>query len=176
MALDTSIFYFLNGLAGKSHVCDILIIFSAQYFQYLLIIAFFVFLFYCLKDKREKIRIFLAIVISIIVSRVCVAGVIRFFYHRPRPFIFDDVHQLIFPNGYSFPSGHSAFFFAMATAIYFYNKKLGIIFFIAALFMNVSRVIAGVHYPSDIIGGMIIGAISALFVHFLTMKRYNKKI
>ncbi|MBU3964258.1 phosphatase PAP2 family protein [Patescibacteria group bacterium] len=176
MSLDLNIFFFLNGLTDKSRVFDIIVIFFAQYIQYFLVVLFFIFLFYCLKNKQEKIRAFLTTIVSIIVSRVCITGLIRLFYHRPRPFIFNSIHQLIFSNGYSFPSGHSAFFFAMATAIYFYNKKLGITFFIAAIFMNMSRVISGVHYPSDIVGGMIIGIISALFVRFFTEKRFNKKL
>ncbi|MBI4837321.1 MAG: phosphatase PAP2 family protein [Candidatus Portnoybacteria bacterium] len=45
----------------------------------------------------------------------------------------------------------------MSTAIYFYNKKWGTAFFIASILMNVSRIVAGVHYPSDIIGGAIVG-------------------
>ncbi|MBU1045654.1 phosphatase PAP2 family protein [Patescibacteria group bacterium] len=176
MSLDLKIVFFLNGLTGQSSIFDIAVILFAQYLQYLLVVSFFIFLFYWLKSRREKIRAFLTIVISIILSRVCIAGLIHFLYHRPRPFVFNNIHQLIFPNGYSFPSGHSAFFFATATAIYFYNKKLGITFFIAAILMNMSRIIAGVHYPSDIIGGMIIGVISALLVRFFAERGYNKKI
>jgi undecaprenyl-diphosphatase len=176
MAIDTSIFYLLNDLAGKSPILDIIFIFLAKYFQYLLIILFFAFLFFVKKENKEKIRIFLITISSAVVARLGVVELIRLFYHQLRPFVIHNVHQLFPESGYSFPSGHSAFFFAMAMAIYFYNKKLGIIFFIAAIFMNVSRVIAGVHYPSDIIGGMIVGIITAWLIHFLAERIKSEKI
>ncbi|MCX6737982.1 MAG: phosphatase PAP2 family protein [Candidatus Parcubacteria bacterium] len=176
MTIDTNIFYFFNNLAGKSAFFDILFIFLAKYLQYLLVILFLAFLFFVQKKNKEKIHIFLITIFSAIVARLGVVELIRLFYHRPRPFIIHNVHQLIPESGYSFPSGHSAFFFAIATAIYFYNKKLGIIFFIAAIFMNVSRIIVGVHYPSDIIGGMFVGVITAWLIHLLAIKIKKKKI
>lgn len=176
MTIDTNIFYFFNGLVGHSPIFDIIVIFLAKYLQYLLAILFLAFLFFIQKKNKEKIHIFLITIFSALVARIAIVELIRIFYHRPRPFVIYDVHQLIPENGYSFPSGHSAFFFAIATAIYFYNKKLGIVFFIAAIFMNLSRVIAGVHYPSDIIGGAIVGIITAWLIHFLVVKIKNKKI
>ena len=49
----------------------------------------------------------------------------------------------------------------MATAVYLYNKKWGIGFFIATILITMSRVIAGVHYPSDILDGAAIGILVA---------------
>ena len=174
MPLDTNIFYFLNSLAGKSRAFDILVIFLSQYLQYLLGVLFLIFLYFLQKGKREKICIFLTTIFSIIISRLFITGLIRLFHHRPRPFAFNNVHQLIFPNGYSFPSGHSAFFFAMAAAIFLFNKKMGIIFFAGAILMNVSRIIAGAHYLSDIMAGAIIGIFSAFLAGFL-VKRLEEK-
>ena len=107
-------------------------------------------------------------------ARFGVAEIIRLFYKNPRPFLNHNVHQLILVNGYSFPSGHSAFFFAMATAIYFFNKKWGIGFFAASIIIGLSRVIAGVHYPSDIFGGMVIGIIVACLVFYFTNRKLGK--
>src|SRR3989338_6972595 len=107
-------------------------------------------------------QIFLVTVISAFVARFGITEIIRFFYHRPRPFLALPVHQLLTENAWSFPSGHATFFFAIATAIYLYNKKWGTFFFIASILMTVSRVIAGIHYPSDIIGGAFIGIAVAL--------------
>ena len=64
----------------------------------------------------------------------------------------------------------------MAATIYLYNKKWGIGFFIAALLMNISRIVAGVHYPSDILGGMIVGVIVAYVVFYLAEKKKTKEI
>lgn len=171
MILDIKLFHFLNNLVGQSHVFDALIIFFASYLQYFLIAIFFAFLYFSAYLKREKLHIFFITAFSVIVSRFGITELIRFFYHRPRPFITDsNVQYLVSDNSWSFPSGHSAFFFAMAMAIYLYNKKWGIGFFIATLLMNLSRIIAGVHYPSDILGGAIVGIMIAYAIINLKIK------
>lgn len=166
MTLDIKLFYFFNNLAEQSRIFDALVIFLAGYFRYLLIAIFLLLFYFWQYARREKLRIFWVTVISIIIARLGAVELIRFFYHRPRPFVAYQVHQLLSENGWSFPSGHSAFFFAMATAIYLYNKKWGTGFFLAAILMNISRIIAGVHYPSDILGGAIIGMAVAYIVFY----------
>ncbi|MDP3685527.1 MAG: phosphatase PAP2 family protein [bacterium] len=159
MTFDVKLFYFLNDLAGQSRIFDTAIVFFAEYFQYFLVLTLLLLLYFSGYAKQEKLRIFWVIAASTIVARLGMTELIRFFYHRPRPFMTYQVHQLLTENAWSFPSGHSAFFFAMATTLCFYNKKWGIGFFVAALLMNISRVIAGVHYPTDILGGMLIGIV-----------------
>ncbi len=165
--MDINFFYFLNNLAGQYRIFDTLVVFFAEYFQYLLIAIFLLLLFFSKYAKQEKLRLFWVTVVSTIVARLGVVELIRFFYHRSRPFVTYQVHQLLSENGWSFPSGHSAFFFAMAMAIYLYNKKWGIGFFLAAILMNISRIIAGVHYPSDIISGAIVGMAVAYIVFYI---------
>jgi undecaprenyl-diphosphatase len=94
-------------------------------------------------------------------ARYGVTEIIRFFYHRPRPFLTYHVHQLIPETSYSFPSGHSTFFFAFSYAVYLYNKKWGIWFLSATTVLTIARIMAGVHYPSDIVGGIILGTLVA---------------
>lgn len=174
MVLDLKLFFFLNNFAGKSRIFDIVIIFLASYLQYFLIAAFLLLLFFSAYSKREKIYIFWTAIISAVIARLGITEIIRFFYHRPRPFINHTVIQLIPESAWSFPSGHSAFFFALATAIYFYNKKWGIGFFIVAILMNINRVISGVHYPSDILSGAIIGIAIAFIVFYFAQKMKAK--
>lgn len=170
MALDIQIFYLLNNLAGKSEFFNWFVIFAADYLQYVLA-AVFLFLLFCAGySRKEKIEIFLITATSMVVARSGVTELIRFLYHRPRPFMVYSVNQLVANGSYSFPSGHAALFFAMATAIYFYNKKWGAWFFIAAILMGAARVIAGVHYPTDILGGAAIGILSAYAVFYLVKK------
>lgn len=166
MTLDVPLLYWLNNLTGKSRIFDTFIIFLASYSPYFLVAAFLVLLYFAAYSRREKFYIFWTTIISIGVARGVITEIIRFFYHRPRPFLVYQLHQLISGHRWSFPSGHAAFFFAMATAIYLYNKKWGLWFFIAALLMNISRIAAGVHYPSDILGGMIIGILVAYVIFY----------
>lgn len=175
MSLDLKIFYFLNNLAGKNPVFDALTIFFAEYLGYFLILFFFAILFFYSAFKSQKIKILLTVFVSMIIARFGIVSLIRFFYHRTRPFVDHNVNQLIVNNYFSFPSGHAALFFAMATAIFFYNRKWGLWFFVAAILMGFSRVIAGVHYPSDIIGGAVIGILTSYLI-FLVAEKNSPKL
>jgi undecaprenyl-diphosphatase len=76
------------------------------------------------------------------------------------------------PNSASFPSGHAAFYSAIAFYILLKDKKLGIFALICAFLISVSRVFVGVHWPIDIVAGFIVGLISALIVDkFLPTKK-----
>ena len=58
-------------------------------------------------------------------------------------------------------------FFALATAVWFANRKWGAWYFILATLMGIARIYAGVHWPLDIIGGAAIGIVSTLCVRWL---------
>ena len=171
MSLDTQLFYFLNNLASQSQLFDSIIVFLASYLAYILIIVFLALVFFSQYQRREKLQILFVAGASAIIARFGAVELIRLFYQRPRPFsALDNVQQLLISNEWSFPSGHSAFFFALATAIYLHNKKWGIGFFVATILITVSRVIAGIHYPSDIIGGAAIGIVVAYAVFYLARR------
>lgn len=180
MSLDTKLFYFFNDFAGRHRILDALAVFFAEYLQYLAVAAFLLLLCFSVYSWRKKIRVFLVASVSAAVARLGITEIIRFFYQRPRPFVTLQVHKLL-SNGWfyndkewSFPSGHSAFFFAMATVIYLYNKKWGVWFFVAAILINISRVVVGVHYPSDIFGGAIVGLLSGFAIFFIAEKSKTK--
>lgn len=175
MSFDLKIFYFFNNLAGKSDVFDFTAIFFADYLEYALAAIFILFLYLENRSHWQKFQIFLITAISMAIARFGVTNLIRFLYPRPRPFETYNINILITNNGSSFPSGHAALFFAMAMAIYFYNKKWGAWFFAVALVMGIARVIAGVHYPTDILGGAIIG-VSVSYLVFLTAEKNSPKL
>lgn len=173
MSLDLYIFRIINGLAGKLWFLDWIGIFLAQYLAYILVFAF---LFFLLKEKNWKKRLyFLALVaLSVILARGIITEVIRFIYPRPRPFTVLQLQPLIGESAYgSLPSGHATAFFALAFAVFYFFRdfasreianKWGLWFSIAALSMGIGRIFAGVHWPSDILGGAIIGFASVLIV------------
>lgn len=81
---------------------------------------------------------------------------------RPRPFqSLDHVRLLVgMPHGYSFPSGHTTISFAAATAIFGKHKRLGVAALVLAALIGFSRVYVGVHYPFDVLGGVLVGILS----------------
>jgi len=162
MTLDTELLFLLNSLAGQSALLDGVIVFFAKYLAYITVAALLVLLYFSSYAHREKLRIFFVAIAAGLVARYGAVELVRYFYERPRPFVDLEVTQLLSHTAGSFPSGHAAFFFAMATALYLYNKKWRIGFFAAAVLITVSRVVAGIHYPSDILGGAIIGILIGL--------------
>jgi len=142
------------------------IIFSAKYLGYVLLAVFLILFF------RNRRKDFLIIpLFSALLSRFVFTEIIRFFYFRPRPFIENGVAPLIehAPSA-SFPSGHAAFFFALSAGVYYYNKKAGLWFFAASAAIGLARVFAGVHYFTDVLGGLAIGVFSFWLVSFFYKK------
>ncbi len=92
-----------------------------------------------------------------------VASALKEIIGRLRPFIsLDGVHSLLLWGGHdSFPSTHATFFAALATAIFVADRRAGYIYIFFALVIGISRFIVGVHFPSDVFAGGILGFIIA---------------
>ncbi|MGD8345104.1 MAG: phosphatase PAP2 family protein [Desulfobacterales bacterium] len=81
--------------------------------------------------------------------------------HRPCE-VLSGVHQRISPSDrFSFPSGHTAAAFVIATLIAHFFPILTVPVSIWAMLVGVSRIYLGVHYPTDIIAGLVIGILCA---------------
>ena len=168
MSLDAQFAIGLNSLAGLSPVLDSIVVFFASHLAYVLVLAFLAFIVFSAYTRGQKWEMLLVAGASALIARAVVTELIRYFYHRPRPFTDLPVHNLFVDTAWSFPSGHATFFFALSTAVYLYNKRWGTWFFVATVLMTVSRVIAGVHYPSDIVAGALIGIGIAYGTYSLT--------
>ncbi len=166
--MNIEIFRFLNSFSLQNIFLDKVIIFLASTFGVILIIFSVLFLFFYKYPKWDKenalilakrrVKEILFIFGSAVLAWVAVE-ILKSLFAIPRPFLaLKDVHLLFAHGGNdSFPSGHAAFFSSLATSIYFYHKKIGVWFFFGAVIIGVSRVMAGVHFPVDILGGFILG-------------------
>jgi len=118
----------------------------------------------CYKNTRNVgIAALITLVACIIINNI----ILKNFVARPRPFeMLTQLQALIKkPTDFSFPSGHTASSFAVAGAIYFLgNKNWGIGAFILAGAIGFSRLYLGVHYPSDVICGGMVGIFTSLLV------------
>ncbi len=164
MNLDLQLFYVLNNLAGKSHFFDRTVIFFADYLQYTVLIVLIFTLFFQEAKRKEKYYFLVALAISTIIARLGIVNLFRFFYHRPRPFMVHEVNQLLTNLDWSFPSGHATVFFAVAFVAYKYNKRWGAVLYVVSFFITISRIIGGIHYPSDILGGLLLGSLVSYIV------------
>jgi undecaprenyl-diphosphatase len=165
-SLDTSIFYFLYNIGQKLGV-NWLFVFFASYLPYLIVLVF-LYVVYKSGDLRQKIYFFAFGFLAALISRGIITEVIRYFLPRSRPFVALNLTPMLIDSSASFPSGHATFFFALAFCTFLISKKWGWILTGAAVVTTVSRVIAGVHWPSDIVGGAIIaGAVFALMYYWI---------
>lgn len=90
-------------------------------------------------------------------------GVLKHLFARTRPCDVNAAVELLIarPVDFSFPSGHTAASFASVSALYFAGEKRLFRFaFVLAVLIAFSRLYLYVHYPTDILGGIVIGVIS----------------
>ncbi|OGG49524.1 hypothetical protein A3F28_00275 [Candidatus Uhrbacteria bacterium RIFCSPHIGHO2_12_FULL_57_11] len=92
---------------------------------------------------------------------------------RPRPFVvFSDINKLIEKSADSpaFPSGHAVAGFAIAYGLFLWNRRVGTVALILAAIIGIGRVAVGVHYPSDIIAGALLGILASWLVWRITKR------
>lgn len=95
-----------------------------------------------------------------LVSSIVTQGLKRV-VKRERPYVtYSDIHKLDVGGGYSFPSGHTSAAFSTATSLSLLYPKWYVIapVYLYAGLVGYSRVYEGVHYPSDVLAGAIVGA------------------
>lgn len=103
------------------------------------------------------------------------ADLVKNLFARPRPFLFWSGVNVIFspPLNFSFPSGHTATAFAAAYFLDQYCFKQNRWVYLAALWVGITRIYIGVHYPTDILGGIVVGIGSAAIIHKSFEKLYQ---
>ena len=93
--------------------------------------------------------------------------VVSHLWDRPRPFAAHHAatHLLSAPSpDPSFPSDHAAAAFAIAFAVLAFSRYAGVLFLAAATAIGLSRIALGLHYPSDVLAGIVVGWAAALLV------------
>lgn len=135
---------------------DILGIFFASYLSYIFIFFFILLLIW-------DFKVFFLASFSAFFSWALVRF-LRFFIEKQRPLYFFENVLASAKESQAFPSGHAAFFFAFSTIIYFYNKKIGISFFVLSFLMSLARVYTGYHWTFDVLAGALIGILFAYLI------------
>lgn len=149
-----------------------LIIFGAKYlFIFVVLIAALTWL----KVKGKARTQFLAgLIIAAVISVILVKIMGKLYYH-PRPFVGAGVAPLVphTPDN-GFPSEHTTYTATISTVIYFYRRKFAAIAFGLALLVGISRVLAHVHSPIDILAGIAVG-VAAGVAGYMVAGRFVKK-
>ena len=172
---DASIFYFLN-LKLQNSFFDFLmplVTESPNWRIPILLILLAVGIF----DKKRRWWLYLSLIIVIGIGEPLVNMVLKPLIGRPRPCItLSGVHLLVgCSHSGSFPSSHACNITAtMLVWAYFYRKLKYFCYFMVIL-ISFSRIYVGVHYPWDVLGGMILGTVIAVFTIFVLKKIFKEK-
>ena len=114
--------------------------------------------------QRKYRKIGLVLLLGLLLNAILGEVIIKNIVQRPRVFnTYPDINIIIKgPTSFSFPSGHTASSFVAAAILGYYIKDIKYIVYCFAALIAFSRLYLYVHYPTDIIGGILLGTISAI--------------
>jgi undecaprenyl-diphosphatase len=105
---------------------------------------------------------------------LAVAQVVARLVDRPRPFVAHPAAVHLFARHAAdagFPSDHTTAAFAIGAALVLRHRVWGTVVLVAAALLAVGRVGMGVHYPSDVLAGAVLGTLTALTLHLPPLRR-----
>jgi membrane-associated phospholipid phosphatase len=163
--LDIALFHFINGTLSNPVFDWLMPILSGgngsmRWFVLLIVAAFIVTV--CIGNTRARLCA-LMIFLVVALGDPLIVNIIKHAVARPRPCMVlpDVVERLGCTNSGSMPSAHAANWFAATMIVFlFYRRKLWLTLpvLLMATAVSFSRVYNGVHYPSDVLAGAILGA------------------
>lgn len=124
------------------------------------------------KTRWVGISVLLALLFSLLVGNLTLKPLVA----RPRPCWRNPSVALLIqnPKDYSFPSGHSLSSFAAAMAIFMNHRKMGVAALLFAFIMGCTRLYFYVHYPTDVLAGMLFGLILGFLAYWIVTKGRKK--
>lgn len=137
-------------------------------------IAIAVILLFVKKYRKVGLMVGASLLGSLVFNNMIIKNIVA----RPRPYRMIETLSILIPEPgeYSFPSGHTSSSFAAGVVLYLMlPKKYGVPAMILAFLLGISRLYVGVHYPTDVLGGMAMGTLIAFAVVKVT-ELIDKKI
>jgi len=149
---------------------NLLIIFGAKYL-YLVAVAITVIGFWLLpREKKQTAAVFGIISLAATYAVALLSGLL---FNNPRPFVSEHITPLIphAPNN-GFPSDHVLLISALASVIYCYNRRLGLLAFAVAILVGASRVFASIHHWVDVASAIGIAVLTNAIIYKISRKYF----
>ena len=164
----------LYSLATSSALASGVVIFFAQWFPFLVLISAVVYIF-LEENESDIVRILVRTAFPTLVVWLIVA-LIKHFFPSPRPFAADlGITPLISvadPFG-AFPSAHAAIFASLAGTMFAKYVRAGKWYLLGAILIAIARVAAGVHWPGDVLTGVLLGLVVGFIIAKLLLRTKN---
>lgn len=118
------------------------------------------------------------VILTLIVSTIIGEGIVKHIVRRVRPCNYQNSINILIskPMSYSFPSGHTVSSFAVAETLSAYFSQYRLIFMGIAFLIAFSRIYLYVHYPTDVIAGIIIGILCSKLIFIILQAGYLSRL
>lgn len=147
---------------GRSHFLDISMEWFTAYFYYVGLGAFLLYITF--EDAQLALETKLMLWLAFISGTALSEG-LKLFFMADRPMITE--FTLSREISYSFPSSHTASIFALLPLFFFKQRKYFYVLLILGILVGFSRIYVGVHFFSDVLGGILTGLIAGIGCYYL---------
>lgn len=163
-------FQWINNWAGQSSLLDGTMLAITNSVPYVAVALLLFLWFSGNKDNLEKRYTAIYAAFSSLIA-LFINSMIHLVYYHPRPFVAHHVHLLEHHAADSpFVSDHAVLVFAIAWTILLRNERIKYPIFIWAIVVGISRIYIGVHYPTDIIGSVLLALGTSMLVIYFSTK------
>ena len=177
MELDSNILFYVQDNLRNDALNDIVVWFTSLGNAGLIWVLLIAALITYKGTRKEGLGCAISLVLCFIVVNLFLKNAVA----RVRPYdAMEQIRCLVGPQAdYSFPSGHTAIAFAASVPVFIISsKKLGIIMIIFSVLMALSRIYVCVHYPTDVLAGLLIGLFAAWAARHMQkyVRSHRKKV
>ena len=166
--VNISLFRLVNDLGKEYTYLNPVFSFIAEYM--VLILALGVVIIWFTRDKNNRLMILCATITFI--CAFIIGKISGQFHSNFQPFAeLSDVNKLIEKEkDNSFPSDHTILFFSYCISFWLFKRGWSILWIMLAFLVGISRIWVGVHYPFDVIAGILISFATATLIYFTVPK------